>query len=179
VLSGSDLPRAFSRDKCCSCSYRFAPWKWCQLSSSFAFSLEARAKHWALHFLLLARVWLPHLQRVVTVGFEFNEKFIVWENQWDQCIGRKTFHKVPSTKNTWKNVVISIIHSDTQTRGTRGTPSCPPRWFLTGGKTSPPSTGGIVFLGQEMNIWKTLELSEMVHFLNMISRAEKIILCDS
>lgn len=114
MLSGSDLPRAFSRDKCCSCSYRFAPWKWCQLSSSFAFSLEARAKHWALHFLLLARVWLPHLQRVVTVGFEFNEKFIVWENQWDQCIGRKTFHKVPSIKNTWKNVVISTIFFGTK-----------------------------------------------------------------
>ena len=114
MLSGSDLPRAFSWDKCCSCSYRFAPWKWCQLSSSFAFSLEARAKHWALHFLLLARVWLPHLQRVVTVGFEFNEKFIVWENQWDQCIGRKTFHKVPSTKNTWKNVVISTIFFGTK-----------------------------------------------------------------
>ena len=117
MLSGSDLPRAFSRDKCCSWSYRFAPWKWCQLSSSFAFSWEARAKHWALHFLLLARVWLPHLQRVVTVGFEFNEKFIVWENQWDQCIGRKTFHKVPSTKNTWKNVVISTIFFGTKGGG--------------------------------------------------------------
>jgi hypothetical protein len=48
------------------------------------------------------------------VGFEFNEKFIVWENQWDQCIGRKTFHKVPSTKNTWKNVVISTIFFGTK-----------------------------------------------------------------
>ena len=114
MLSGSDLPRAFSRVKCCSWSYRFAPWKWCQIFSSFAFSWEARAKHLALHFLLLARVWLPHLQRVVTVGFEFNEKFIVWENQWDQCIGRKTFHKVPSTKNTWKNVVISTIFFGTK-----------------------------------------------------------------
>ena len=65
-----------------------------------------------------------------------------------------------------------FVHSDTQTRGT---PSCPPRRLFTRGKTSPSLTRGTVFLGRKMIFQKTLEFSEMVHFLNPISRAENYI----
>ena len=47
----------------------------------------------------------------------------------------------------------------------------PPSTFY-GGENVPPVNGGTVFLGQKMNFQKTLEFSEMVHFLNPISRAE-------